>query len=309
MWLYRRSTMRGLRRVTCARRCGMYATRATVARAVRHHYTHRAHHCCLSRLVVQRAADFVCSALSCFVGAFGATEAMTDRHCIATEGAEQPYLASSDPLSCCSECGQGCDGGTLPEVWQYWTDTGIVTGGPYGTNSTCFPYQFPSCSHHTDDPSHSCSAAQTVAESCPASCPNQLYTALTFSQDKHYGQSAYQLSSVRDIQLDILQHGPVEAAFVVYSDFPAYHSGVYHRTVYGEAALGGHAIVIKGWGVDEASGVEYWLCVNSWDVSWGERGTFKIRRGVNECGIEEMVYAGLPAVGDEAASKRGGHRK
>ena len=95
----------------------------------------------------------------------------------------------------------------------------------------------------------------------------------------------------------------------MYSDFPSYQSGVYHKTVQGEAALGGHAIVLKGWGVDSASGVEYWLCVNSWDRSWGDAGSFKIRRGVNECGIEEMVYAGLPAVGNEAAKKRAAARK
>jgi cathepsin B len=43
-----------------------------------------------------------------------------------------------------------------------------------------------------------------------------------------------------------MTHGPVEAAFEVYSDFLTYRSGVY-RHVSG-SFLGGHAIKIIGWG-------------------------------------------------------------
>ena len=54
--------------------------------------------------------------------------------------------------------------------------------------------------------------------------------------------------------------------------------------------LGGHAVKMIGWGVD--AGVPYWLCVNSWNNMWGEGGTFRIKRGVNECGIETFSVAG-----------------
>jgi len=42
--------------------------------------------------------------------------------------------------------------------------------------------------------------------------------------------------------------------------------------------LGGHAVKLIGWGVDE-EGVKYWKVVNSWNNTWGENGTFKIVRG------------------------------
>ena len=67
-------------------------------------------------------------------------------------------------------------------------------------------------------------------------------------------------------------------------------TGVYeHKT---GSFLGGHAIKILGWGVE--SGTEYWLVANSWNPDWGDNGFFKIRRGVNECGIESNIGAGMP---------------
>lgn len=92
------------------------------------------------------------------------------------------------------------------------------------------------------------------------------------------------------IKTELFTHGPVEAAFTVYGDFPNYKSGVYHH-VSGDA-LGGHAIKIIGWGVE--NGTPYWTVVNSWNEDWGNDGTFRIKRGTNECGIEDGVVAGLP---------------
>jgi hypothetical protein len=32
--------------------------------------------------------------------------------------------------------------------------------------------------------------------------------------------------------------------------------------------------------------VAYWLIANSWDTWWADDGYFRIKRGVNLCGIE-----------------------
>lgn len=45
-----------------------------------------------------------------------------------------------------------------------------------------------------------------------------------------------------------------------------------------------------GWGVE--NGIPYWTCINSWNGSWGDNGSFKILRGSDECGIESGVVAG-----------------
>ena len=53
---------------------------------------------------------------------------------------------------------------------------------------------------------------------------------------------------------------------------------------------------IIGWGEEPGNettpALDYWLVVNAWSEEWGDGGLFKIRRGNNECGIEEKVAAG-----------------
>ena len=61
---------------------------------------------------------------------------------------------------------------------------------------------------------------------------------------------------VEEIKTEIHTNGPVEGGFFVYEDFMNYKSGVYvHKKGRG---LGGHAIKIIGWGVEQ--GLPYWLC-------------------------------------------------
>jgi len=55
--------------------------------------------------------------------------------------------------------------------------------------------------------------------------------------------------------------------------------------------LGGHAIKVLGWGVE--NNINYWLCANSWNNSWGDQGFFKIKQG--DCGIDNGMVAGLIA--------------
>ncbi|CAJ0594765.1 unnamed protein product [Cylicocyclus nassatus] len=86
-----------------------------------------------------------------------------------------------------------------------------------------------------------------------------------------------------------MSNGPVEAAFIVYSDFAYYKRGIYVHTA--GKNEGGHAIKIIGWGIEK--GIPYWTIANSWNLDWGEKGHFRILRGRNECGIEQEVTAGL----------------
>merc|ERR1712113_832813 len=102
----------------------------------------------------------------------------------------------------------------------------------------------------------------------------------------NHASSSYGIRSIEDIKSDIYQYGTVTAAFTVYEDFLTYKSGVYQPS--SRKALGGHAIKLIGWGNE--GGLDYWLAVNSWNNTWGDKGTFKIDMSV--CGISNQVHAG-----------------
>jgi cathepsin B len=220
--------------------------------------------------------------------AFGASEAMSDRICIASNGQQNAHISAEDLVSCCVSCGFGCNGGYPESAWEFFAHTGLVTGGNYNSNQGCRPYTIPSCEHHVNGSLPPCSGEGKTPR-CSKSCESGYTT--PYAKDKHFGKSAYSVrNNEAQIQTEIMTNGPVEGAFTVYADFPSYKSGVYQHTAGDE--LGGHAIKILGWGVDD--GTKYWLVANSWNEDWGDKGFFKILRGRNECGIESGVVAGLP---------------
>ena len=66
----------------------------------------------------------------------------------------------------------------------------------------------------------------------------------------------------------------------------SYKSGVYtHTTGYLE---GGHAVKLIGWGTE--GGKDYWLCANSWNTSWGDKGFFKMDQNDKKSDMSVGVY-------------------
>ena len=47
-----------------------------------------------------------------------------------------------------------------------------------------------------------------------------------FDKDRHFGEKAYGVRGVENIQTEIMTNGPVEGAFRVYEDFLAYKTGI-----------------------------------------------------------------------------------
>jgi cathepsin B len=223
---------------------------------------------------------------SCWV--FGAVGAMSDRICIASNGKVNAHISAEDLLSCCDDCGNGCDGGFPQAAWQFFLKTGLVTGGQYGSHQGCRPYSIEPCEHHINGSRRSCSEELSPTPKCKEQCESGY--AISYSSDKHFGKTVYTLPNNEDqIKTELYNHGPIEVDFLVYSDFLQYKSGVYHH-VTGEE-MGGHAVKMMGWGVE--NGTPYWLVANSWNTDWGDNGFFKILRGKNECGIESDGVAGM----------------
>lgn len=232
--------------------------------------------------------------------AMSAVTAFSDRACIQTGGQYTQNFSCEDILECCSGCGHGCEGGYLPQTWSQLQTKGTVSGGLYQSQEGCKPYLIPACEHYNehpvgpDDPNYrpDChDLEKSKAPSCDLSCSNEAYP-VSYTDDKVHLAGYYGITNhlVADIQNDLITNGPIQTSMNVYEDFLTYIGGVY---VHGTGrSKGSHAIKLMGWGVDEETGLDYWLVANSWGADWGEDGWFRIQKGVNMAGIEGSMYAG-----------------
>jgi cathepsin B len=192
--------------------------------------------------------------------AFGAVESLEDRVCIKSQGGVTADLSEQNMVSC-DWVGFGCSGGYPLSAFAYLSIMGVPT-------EECVPYtsgqsgEAWGCSYKCDDPSVS----------------NKRYKC-------EYPWMSFTKSAIKS---EIQKEGPVETGFTVYEDFMNYAGGIYHHTT--GKALGGHAVKIVGWGVEE--GVKYWLVANSWSTTWGEEGYFRIKEG--NCGIATTAYSCTP---------------
>ncbi|KAK3910582.1 Cathepsin B [Frankliniella fusca] len=207
--------------------------------------------------------------------AYASAMAMTDRQCI---HAHEHFEYSAEHLLHCGRAGSGsskpgCAGGDPADAFDYWTSRGVVSGGPYNSAVGCAPYTTPPSGPDCQRPD---SPAECMRE-CQRPYPH------SFKADRHFGDRYHLLpfNKPHNMQAEIMSAGP-------HSRDPR---GVYQH-VSGNHT-GAHAVRLIGWGTED--GVPYWLAVNTWGPAWGERGFFKIRRGVGECKIEGIrVVAGYP---------------
>jgi len=190
--------------------------------------------------------------------AFAASEVLSDRFCIASNGSINVVL-SPQYLVSCDTSDYGCDGGYLANSWQFLQETGIPT-------DSCYSY----------------TSGGGDSGECKTTCDDG--SDLKFYKADKVSTPA----TVEEMQNELFNNGPIEVAFSVYRDFLTYKTGVYHHTTGG--LLGGHAVKAIGWGVQ--NGTPYWIIANSWGASWGLQGFFWIKRGSNECGIESNVITG-----------------
>ncbi|KAF2360563.1 Peptidase C1A papain C-terminal [Trinorchestia longiramus] len=207
----------------------------------------------------------------------------TDRLAIESEGIEAIPLSPQNLISCDRRVQQGCEGGKIERAWQYLRRYGVV-------GEDCYPY-----TSGTTLTKQQCRVNRRLDfTSVPCDTSEQLSVG---RKSLYKMEPAYRIRSREsDIQYEIMSNGPVQAKMRVEQDFFTYRSGVYVSSgLSDQYVIGHHSVRLIGWGEEystyDSQPVKFWLAANSWGEDWGERGLFRIRRGVNESGIEENILA------------------
>ncbi|KAJ1358480.1 hypothetical protein KIN20_016911 [Parelaphostrongylus tenuis] len=98
-------------------------------------------------------------------------------------------LSADDILSCCLDCGFGCFGGFPISAWQYFVESGVVTGGRYGTKDACRPYEIPPCGHHRNETFYSNCTQVMDTPDCTNTC--QAGYPISYDDDKTFGKLTF----------------------------------------------------------------------------------------------------------------------
>jgi cathepsin B len=65
---------------------------------------------------------------------------------------------------------------------------------------------------------------------------------------------------------------------IVFQDLLQYRDGIYETNHNFDELIGGHAVMILGYGLED--NIDYWYVRNSWGDDWGnDNGHFKIKIG------------------------------
>jgi cathepsin B len=115
---------------------------------------------------------------------------------------------------------------------------------------------------------------------------------------KYRSQTSYNIQSNETaIKTDIYRFGPIATGIQVFEDFMTWSgTGIYTHPDTSSELVGGHAVSVVGWGEETQDGINvpYWLIRNSWGISWGMKGFFKMQRNLTDIQLEQNCCAMIP---------------
>ena len=185
---------------------------------------------------------------------FSATGALEAAH---WQVSGQLISFSEQQLVDCDMQSHNCQGGFQKTAFEYWMHFPAMTEQAY-------PY----FSGTTQGPGY---------------CQFNPYTATgVFTTNR----GPVQQNSVSALKAAVA-HAPVAVSIEADKQiFLSYKSGVFDSTDCGTQL--DHAVLLVGYGTDDATGKDYWIMKNSWNTSWGEQGYMRmaIVDGQGTCGVQ-----------------------
>lgn len=100
------------------------------------------------------------------------------------------------------------------------------------------------------------------------------------------------VSGADRMKAEIYHRGPIGCGIHANKQLDEYEGGIFEQFVL--FPLMNHEVAVVGWGVDEDSGLEYWIVRNSWGTAWGEDGYARIRMHKNNLGLETDCNWAVP---------------
>jgi len=191
--------------------------------------------------------------------AFAATAVLESHAALATH---ELFVFSPQELVSCApnqnECGGtgGCEGSTGELAFDYVAKHGMVSEWSYGYTSY---YGDTGTCKYDDDDAHKGSPY------------------LPRSKVGLVGYSSLPTNSYDALMYAVATLGPVVVS-VAANGWGLYKGGIYDDSDMVQNYDLNHAVVLEGYGTDDATGADYWLVRNSWGVLWGEDGYIRLKR-------------------------------
>lgn len=177
-----------------------------------------------------------------------------------------------------SICAQCCSGGVIQYALVFMLLNGVIAMG-------CDPEpEVYTCSNFAG---------------CPRFYPQRVYKVSLYLNElkpEYPDRARYLQENEQAIQRELLTNGPVPTSMDVFENLQTWRGDVVYDLLQGNN-IGGHTVVIVGWGVGPNAIGEmrpYWLIRNSWGIEWGDQGYFRLLRGQNFCRAEQFCWAVKP---------------
>jgi len=202
--------------------------------------------------------------------AHATTSALSDRIKIARDGAWPDINIAPQVLVSCSKGNDqaGCHGGDPRLANHYMAHNNM-------TDETCAIYRAMGHDNGLD-----CNDLSL--------CENCIRDHGCVKIDKYFEFRVEEFGGVSGeeaMMAEIYHRGPISCGMAVTKALMNFTGGRVFNDETGLKAME-HEISVVGWGVDAATGWPFWRIRNSWGTYWADQGFFKLRRGINNLGIE-----------------------